>query len=938
MASSPQFDVAAFSNAARALWAKSGDKEARGTGDDPWLALPQHMLDSAGVADSLWTEWAPVSVRRAITGSAGVSDEDAHTLLTWLACVHDLGKATLSFQAQLDVKPEFARFLDRVRQAGLSPRMEMTERGMGRFPHALASGVIVQRWLASQRVPPPIGRSLAGVVDSHHGVPSQPGLRPRAHAVLEEYALKKPEWTAVHDELMTVAADVTGIRDVLPRLTTPIGASAQTLLTGLVIMADWIASNTEFFPLTSDGMAGDRRDAGLRAVDLTSPWTPSPPAPERLDEHLRDRFDWPGDYRARPVQRVVVDACAELTGPGLVIIEAPTGEGKTEAALTAAEILASSSGAGGVIVATPTMATADGLFRRVLDWSVRATGTEALSMFLGHSKSALNTDYRNVRLHGVGGDSPSEGTVIASQWMSGRKKGILSNVTVATVDQVLFMALQAKHSMLRHLGLAGKVVVIDEVHAYDAYMSAYLRTALAWLARYGVPVVLLSATLPVQQKRDLIEAYRSQISDDGLGPLSDAYPLVTTVSRDGLHEAPVDSRPADLHASVEIIDDGLEVLEEQLSSATGDGGCILVICNTVRRAQAVFERLRETFPGEVELHHAAFIASARARKEERLRVALGPDAHRGGDRPERRFIVATQVAEQSLDIDVDLLVTDIAPMDLLVQRIGRLHRHDRPESDRPVALRSPRVLLRGIETLEPPVFDAGARAVYGPKLLLSTLAVLQTDVLEAGFRRPDDIAGLVQSAYGEEPPVPSAWTDVWDVACAESDAARADAQSRSRTFRIPLPGAAPNLDALFSIQQGNVDTEDGEAKGLAQVRDSDPSVEVIPILVTANGYRPLDASPEAAELNPDQPPADMAARDLAAATVRLPARLTRYADIFDEVVEQLERATPLGWQQSTWLKGQLALPLDAARSIELAGRTLQYDDDLGLRDTTPMSP
>lgn len=932
----PEF--ARLSDAALSLWAKSGDDQAREDGGEPWLALPQHMLDSAGVAGLLWDTWASGSVRMHIGRGTGLTEQENRTLVSWLACVHDIGKATLSFAAQLEARAGFEEFVNRIRRAGLPPRMSAAERRIPRFHHSLASGLIVERWLSAEGMGRRAAPGLIAVLDAHHGAPSAGDIRAKARDIIEGYA---PAWREVHEELLDFAADLTGVREVLPRLRGRIDASTQSLLTGLIIMADWIASNADAFPLTESGIAGERAEDGYWSIDLTDPWQPEPPKAsdgEALNAHLRDRFGWPDEYGARPVQSAAAEACAALSGAGLVVIEAPTGEGKTEAALTAAEILAARSGAGGAMVAAPTMATADGLFRRVLAWSQRAGASGVTSMFLGHSKSFLNSDYQALKRHrGIdidAGESGGEGAVVASQWLSGRKKGVLANFTVATVDQVLFMALQSKHSMLRHLGLAGKIVVIDEVHAYDAYMSEYLATALAWLARYRVPVVLLSATLPSAQKRALVEAYRREFSAEELPTLSTAYPLVTTVSADGVHEKEVARRPADLHARLEIVDDSLDALLETLERETADGGCVLVICNTVHRAQEAYSQANARFEDETELHHAAFLASQRAEKEELLRARLGPDAHRGEGRPHRSIIVATQVAEQSLDIDVDLLVTDLAPMDLLIQRIGRLHRHhDRPHEDRPANLQMPRVLIRGVVSSDPPEFESGTESVYDPKLLLATLAVLQEGPLEAGFTRPDDIAPLVHRVYGDDPPIPDAWGPQWAEAATKSAAAQESARTRANTYRLPPPGGAGSLDDLFRAQQENIDSLPGEIRGLAQVRDSDPTVEVIPILRTENGYRPLAGS-SAEELYDHSVPEPRLAFSLAAATVRLPSRFSRYAKVFEEVLDQLEPSTPVGWSQAPLLKGQVALPLDQDRSIELAGRRLVYDDELGLFDDT----
>lgn len=929
-------DVARLSAAARALWAKSGGGLEDENGLRPWLCLPQHMLDSACAAQWLWQHWVSDLTRHRLAELVGLEETETGTLFIWLAAVHDLGKATVTFQTQLERRGDHGEFTRRLRDAGLPLAPPVWELNLPRFPHAMASGLIVESWLEDQDMPARAARRLAQVADCHHGVVSPQNLREPAAVALRNY----PEsWKALHRELLDFAADISRARPLLRSYRQRITAPTQTLLTGLVIMADWMASNTDAFPLGPVLPQGERVENAMDVLDLTEPWRPPAPDPAAVDDHLARHFAWPADRTARPIQRAVSEICHELQGPGLLLIEAPTGEGKTEAALLAAEVLAARFGSGGVMVAAPTMATADGLFQRVLAWAERSSGPVPTSMFLGHSKNSLNRDFRALRsqvlnfrsVEDDGDASRDAGGVIASSWMSGRKKGILSTFTVATVDQVLFMALQAKHSMLRHVGLAGKVVIIDECHAYDTYMSAYLQTALEWLAHYRVPVILLSATLPAELKRSLLGAYRGASVRE---PLSAAYPLITAVDRETVVEHPVEARCSDLHAQLTVIGDGLEELMDRLDSLMGDGGCVLIICNAVARAQSVYRELVRTHPGEAELHHAAFVASDRAKKEERLRGALGPETHRGAGRPHRRFIVATQVAEQSLDIDVDLLVTDLAPMDLLIQRIGRLHRHVRPDSDRPVALRQARVLIRGLVRIEPPEFVPSAAAVYDERLLLSTLAVLENGPLRDGLVRPDDVSPVVQAAYSTDPPIPPSWADLWESATTESERARMLQEGRARTFRFPQIADASDLDRLFTTQSADVDTAQGEAGGMAQVRDTDPSIEVIPIRTTDTGYRHVHSPVDSTELLPDATPSREASWSFATSTVRLPVRLTRNPARFEELLSRLERETPAGWAQDPLLRGQLALCLTEDGTVLVGQRTLAYDSDLGLVDLT----
>ncbi|WP_185732096.1 CRISPR-associated helicase Cas3' [Actinomyces bowdenii] len=944
--------LAGLSRQACSLWAKSGDE----TG---WLSLPQHMIDSAGVAARLWEHWASTALRVSCARACRLEVEETGVLLSWLAGVHDIGKACRRFQAQIDGNPEYAAFAQRVRDAGLDLRIGSLE-ASSPMPHSAVSQVILETWLAQRGVNRRVARSLAAVAGCHHGVPPNPHLERTVSTVLGSY---DASWQEVWDELATLITESTGAGPVLDRLRRPIAVTGQMLATGLVIMSDWIASNAErAFPMVVDPDQERRVTEGLDALDLTVPWEPQPPdlgdMEEGLDAFLRHRFSWAEGASARPAQRAVARACREADGPVLLILEAPTGEGKTEAALLAAEILASSGApAGGLLLAAPTMSTSDSLFARTRDWARRAADDEGIvmSMFLGHSKNMLNEEYRRLRATQVYDEDPDgsrdghHGQVVASQWMSGRKKGILSNVVVATVDQVLFMALQAKHAMLRHLGLADKVVIIDEVHAYDAYMSVYLARAIEWLAEYGASVILLSATLPVEVKRTLMEAYaRGLRPQRPVGGLSSAYPLVTTLSGQGPQELAVPPRPADLEALVSTIPDDVPTLARTVLGSTEEGGCVLVLCNTVARAQEAYAALREEMGQDVRLLHARFVAGDRVGLEQELVREMGPRAHRGSGRPERRVVVATQVAEQSLDIDVDLLITDIAPMDLLLQRLGRLHRHARPQQDRPAGLRRPRMVLRGLVgsgsradaaaeiSRAEELFEASAMAVYDTALLLATYAtLLDGPLVGSAVTRPDDVPGLVQTTYSPTPPIPAAWEAVWRRAVDEQEQARARAEARARTFLFPRVGDARRLGDLFTAQDRDIaDSARSEASGLAQVRDSDPSIEAVAIIERPGGYSPLPwlmgGGPEEI-LVEDQEPNWRAAGVLARSTVRLPRSLSREW-AFDTTIDALERATPIGWAASSLLRGLVALRLDEELTCEISGRRLRYDRELGLQE------
>lgn len=900
-----------FSEQARALWAKSGDESGS-------LSLPQHLLDAAGVAQAVYSTWVAQPLKQRLATGLGLTQEQVRKLYVWLAGTHDVGKASLTFQTQLEKRAGFEHLVTNLSDAGLPLRMSGLEITRSKLPHGICSGVLIANWLIDRGFDYPTAEWISSAADAHHGVPSLEGEREHIETILTTYS---QEWQQVQYELLDTIADLAGVESVLEALKTnnDRDPAAMQLLTGLVVIADWIASNPDAFPMVVSGSQNERVRSGMQSTDLTRPWGGRTVADD-IDEHYRNSFNWPENFRARNVQAAMIEAAKTVTDPALIILEAETGVGKTEAALAAAHLIANATEAQGIYFAAPTMATANGLLERTINWAKNATDSESVSsLYLAHSKNQLSQPYQRLRFKGVGEDNSAGDNVTTSSWMSGRRRGLLSNVVVGTVDQVLMMALRQRYSMLRHVALAGKIIIFDEVHAYDAYTSDYLETTLEWLAHYGATVIMMSATLPPDRRNALVKAFTGREIETP----SNAYPLITVASQTGQKSFTPEPSPTSLKATIEVIEDSLSDLHQQLETLLHYGGVALIICNTIARAQEAYRVFKLSYPDEVELHHAGFMAWERSLKEDRLREELGSTAHRDSGRPYRKIVVATQVAEQSLDIDADILVTDIAPMDLIIQRIGRLHRHNRPETDRPAQVREPKVFVRGIESLTPhPTLNSGAEAIYGSRILLSTILHLPTT-----FKRPDDVAALVRKVYDAEQEIPPEWVGEWDKAQINDSARVNSAHARSKSFRIKSPNECRKLGDLFGdLQQATVTLGDDEI-GAAQVRDSEPTVEVIPIVGDAQEYVPLGTD---WAITGDPELSYRQAFHLASSTVRLPARMTRFNADFEAVVGTLEQLTPAAWNKHFLLKGQLALPLDHEGEASLGRFKVRYTSELGL--------
>jgi CRISPR-associated endonuclease/helicase Cas3 len=587
----------------------------------------------------------------------------------------------------------------------------------------------------------------------------------------------------------------------------PTNISALVLaLSGFTSVCDWIGSSAEDFPMAGSRIspeeyAAHSKRAADRAVERRGMLDP-----ERLRTAVAFDRLFPEIDSPRPVQREVVSLAGRLhEHPGLLIVEAPMGEGKTEAALFAAAAFQSPS-CRGLYFALPTQATSNAMYDRIR-WILTALDPDGPDpgLRLLHGAATLHLSATAERITPNCSTDPADraDALRAEGWFAPRKRTLWATYGVGTVDQALLAALCVRHGFVRLAGLASKAVVIDEVHAYDVYMSAILERVLSWLAALGTSVVLLSATLPSAKRWRLIEAYSG--ARTGRAETA-AYPLVCLASADGSVEWS-EPAPSGREAAVALIrreepaeDAGaLDLLASELLSSVNEGGCIAWIHNTVDAAQRSFLALRTLAAArpvcdvQLLLFHARFPLKDRQRIESEVLRLFG----RGGQRPARAILVATQVVEQSLDLDFDLLVTQIAPVDLLLQRIGRLHRH--AETSRPSAFSSPRVLL-----LEPRYRDGSPRfgpteRVYDRFILLKTTLVLAR---RTELRLPDDIRGLVEAVYDDRSPNPAeveaAGMALEDFSAAWAGLCRArkqdEAEARLRLLSHPDP-VQPFFDA-----------------------------------------------------------------------------------------------------------------------------------------------
>lgn len=683
------------------FWAKTTEAKA------PGISVLQHCRVVGAIAGLLARQ-------------RGSCDWTKHSGI--LAALHDSGKISLGFQAKCE---KWLQKNDLPLTAGLGLEAD----------HAKLSQWALQEWLGGDSSPL---RYWAVAVGAHHG-------RVKG-AYLAALADGGRVFTEARDRLREVLVSEFGTLPTTPPELEELGVPDAGLwaLTGLITLADWIGSDEQQFPngeVLPPARIAERARQAVTSLGLTRERRPP-------SMGFADLFGFDG-FEANDLQSAVLK---QGVRPGsLVIVEGAMGCGKTEAALGLVHQMLHSGDALGFYFALPTQVTSNRIHSRVADFVARMGLADAVRLM--HANAWLQEPRPG--LGNVQTWEEDENSKVAGRdWFCSSKRAILSPFGVGTVDQALLGVVAVKHFFLRQYGLANKVVILDEVHSYDLYTGTLIDILVKTLRRLGATVVLLSATLSRQRRQVLL----GRNSDE----LRDAYPLVTIDRPNGdLTQIPAAEHRGPTIVAVDTIP-RVEALAKALTTAE-DGACVLWICNTVSEAQSVYcdicSERREGGP-RIGLLHSRFPFFRRETLEDEWMSALGKD----GARPAKGCIlVSTQVVEQSVDIDADLLITEVAPTDMLLQRIGRLWRHDnqRPpccsgaevfliQPDNPDALAA----LDGQHIKE--CFGKSAR-VYAPYVLLRTWELWRR---LSTLDLPRDIRRLITQTYTEIDDEPDVWREM----------------------------------------------------------------------------------------------------------------------------------------------------------------------------------
>jgi len=869
------------------------------------------LIETSAVASVLWDEVLARCTQVVVADSLGLTIDEARSWVLFLVGAHDLGKATPSFQSKWEAAVPGLRDLGYRFPANVFP-----------VPHGRATAIVLCPLLEERGVQAKVANEVAKLVGGHHGIFD-------SAAVLNNtspQAVGEGQWDEARRWLIGWLAEQLGLSG-LPRGRDLAGL---TLLAGLTTVSDWIASSEEHFPYrpvgaeqsaANEDLLPEAERKAVAALDQLG-WRTRLLLPEPLQ--FQKFF---GITEPRPLQTECIRVSEELDSPALVIVEAPMGEGKTEAALFVAERLRQRYKLRGSFVGLPTQATSNQMFSRVCRALSQGASGGVAHLLLLHGHASLSAAFDELKETGRAGfvpssieaDSPNSAQVAAGEWFTYRKRGLLAPYGVGTVDQALMAALQSKHVFVRLLGLAGKVVIIDEVHAYDTYMSTLLERLLAWLSAIHTSVVILSATLPASRRAALIRAYAPECEVPAGAP---PYPCLTVVSAGKTNTTAFPAASPGKRVLLGTVPSEAGSLASWIRDCISAGGCAAVVCNTVARAQEIFEACRQVMPEDaedgaplVDLLHSRFPFEERQARELRTLARFGKPGE--NERPARAVLIATQIIEQSLDIDFDLMVSELCPIDLLLQRAGRLHRHKRgprPTGETPtIALVETPASPEGV-----PDFPRAHAKVYEEHNLLRTWLVLRG---RTELAIPDDMRSSIEAVYAEPGAAPLAppLSDVWAATAAKLAATREKDKMEAHGRYLPLPDGGAKLDSLTSM--GRDEDEDLHPFFRALTRLADRSVTAICLFSRGAGLfldractRPLSLT---------QVPTNAQAIEI----------LGRSCSISDRrVVYDLESIpVPPAWRRSALLRNCRPVNFDDDGLHTLGRRRIRLCPDTGLK-------
>lgn len=786
-----------------AIWSKTRRGVDAHVADSWAYPLVLHMLDVAIAADIIMDQWK-------LSFGDCTSNAVLRPLFVFLAGAHDIGKAIPQFQRKHGHSYQILKDQFDFSISALSA----PEGNAVYTPHGHASFVVLKEYLNhSFHINKKSANWLARAVSGHHGF--FPTSAETNHLGAQTVLMgSRPIWQQARQQMLDMLANILNISPVYEHMP-DLSHAQMVMLAGLTTIADWVASGDIDVQYRIDG------------IDALSEYVVH--ARKRLTQRCQS-LQW---ERSVPRETMTLSEIINQTIPRplhtstyqlvnqhdvrFVLIEAPTGEGKTEASFVVAMAHAKRKGVLSTFFALPTQATSNQMYARVVEWLNQILPTQS-PIHLVHGGNLFVDSYKPFQQSLEIYDATIadlHNNIQAESWFTTTKRIMLAAQGVGTVDQALMGVLKTKHGFVRLVGLAGKIVIIDEVHAYDVYTSTILDNLLMWLKALDCTVVLLSATLPTTRRQKLLSVWGVKEID------TQRYPRLIGVEANGVaHIQTVPSQQSGRVVAIQKINPRESVIAKFAVDSIAHGGIALIICNTVARAQQIYRDMSAYgLDYAVVLLHSRMTNAQRSTVEKTVIEALGKHT---ANRPYRMIVIGTQVLEQSLDIDADVLISDLAPIDLLIQRMGRIHRHQR--TNRAVNQHNPVMYV----ACEAPDFSQKAwfgsqGMVYESAVLLRTYTwITQRD--GKSMRIPEDVEDAVNNIYER----------CLNLAEYHDQLLSADAvldeliQKKTWGSAMQLLGSPKQLDELFASGGVMVSDDENSTHHLRpRTRDGLPSLSVI---------------------------------------------------------------------------------------------------------------
>lgn len=707
------------------LWAKTSR-------DEPQTYHPvlYHMLDVSNITLFLWNNVIHPDIKDKIGRQLNLSENVLPYFIAWLSGLHDIGKVTPVFQKKSIIHQQRLHEHGYIFPLGLN--------GL----HGTLSSVIILNYLVQKDINPITAKNIAQLSGGHHGVfPSTYNMEHTGRCLGDQ------KWENIRTEIIESLWELL-TQESFPSFDEQVEELTNSfilpVISGLISISDWIGSNIDYFPYNDS--PDQRKYSEISCKNAHDVLKKLGYLPIINSQFLKNTFEELFPFSPNVLQEKVVEMVSEQKEPYLMAIEAKMGQGKTEAALYAINHAVSNNISRGFYIALPTQATSNAMYDRVrTDYLQKKNYDNHQSLQLVHGNALMDEVFKeSLKIKGI--EDGSSDNYSAQSWFTARKRPLLAYMGVGTIDQVLLSVLQTRHWFVRLFGLARKVVVFDEVHAYDTYMSTILERLISWLSEMDSTVILLSATLPREKLNRFIESYAGK----SIIPVYPCYPRVTICDKQG--KVVSDTLKENENNKAVKIRFVYPEIDQIYNEFINSRGCTAVICNTVNRAQDIYQYLKYLNIPECELilFHARMPFIWRNKREKEVIKLFGkPDK---SQRPEKAILIATQVVEQSLDLDFDCIYSDMAPIDLILQRMGRLWRHPRPLIARGCRTPNFNIFIDNSDENEVPQQITSSR-VYDPYILMKSYLAL-ISLPDENERKiiniPEDIDHLVQDVYSEK--------------------------------------------------------------------------------------------------------------------------------------------------------------------------------------------